>query len=268
MNTTLLGIAAVAALVATPVLAADLALKAPPPPPPPAFSWTGFYIGLDGGAGFNTQTGNNVNTNPAGVVSGTGAGFPVGNTISPQGGFIGGELGYNWQNGVFVYGIESDIQWSHIQQANTVNAPGCEPTVTSAVGTDQWSANANLDWFGTTRARLGILASPRLLLYATGGAIYGGATLTGNWFVPSAPGFGYPSSASGTRGGGVVGAGFEYAFTGKLSVKAEALYYDMGTLTSSFTCPATATTCSAGYTAQGAFRIEGVLARFGLNFHL
>jgi outer membrane immunogenic protein len=110
MNTTLLGIAAVAALVATPVLAADLALKAPPPPPPPAFSWTGFYIGLDGGAGFNTQTGNNVNTNPAGVVSGTGAGFPIGNTISPEGGFIGGEVGYNWQNGVFVYGIESDIQ--------------------------------------------------------------------------------------------------------------------------------------------------------------
>ena len=108
------------------------------------------------------------------VVSGTGAGFPIGNTTSPQGGFIGGEAGYNWQNGVFVYGIESDIQWSHIQQANTVNAPCCEPTVTSAVGTDQWSANANLDWFGTTRARLGILASPRLLFYATGGAIYGG----------------------------------------------------------------------------------------------
>ena len=75
---------------------------------------------------------------------------------------------------VFVYGIESDIQWSHIQQASTVNAPCCEPTVTSAVGTDQWSANANLDWFGTTRARFGILASPRLLFYATGGAIYGG----------------------------------------------------------------------------------------------
>ena len=55
-----------------------------------------------------------------------------------------------------------------------------------------------------------------------------GATLTGNWFVPSVPGFGYPSSASATRGGGVVGAGFEYAFTGKLSLKAEALYYDLG----------------------------------------
>ena len=62
--------------------------------------------GDPGGAGFNTQTGNNININPAGVVSGTGAGFPTGNTISPQGGFIGGEAGYNWQNGAFVYGIE------------------------------------------------------------------------------------------------------------------------------------------------------------------
>ena len=101
--------------------------------------------GDPGGAGFNTQTGNNININPAGVVSGTGAGFPTGNTISPQGGFIGGEAGYNWQNGAFVYGIESDLQWSHIQQANTVNAPCCEPTVSSPVGTDMWSANANLD---------------------------------------------------------------------------------------------------------------------------
>lgn len=263
MKKILLGIAAIAALVATPALAADLALKAPPPPPPP--SWTGFYIGLDGGAGFNTQTGNNININPAGVVSGTGAGGPIADVISPLGGFFGGQAGYNWQNGVVVYGIESDLQWSHIQQANTVNAPCCEPTLTT--GADLFSANANLDWFGTTRARLGILASPRLLLYATGGGAYGGATLTGNWFAPATPGFGYPSSASATKGGGVVGAGFEYAFTGKLSLKAEALYYDMGTLTSSFTCPAAATTCSAGYTAQGAFRIEGVLARFGLNYH-
>ena len=265
MKKILLGIAAIAALVATPALAADLALKAPPPPPPP--SWTGFYIGLDGGAGFNTQTGNNININPAGVVSGTGAGGPIADVISPLGGFFGGQAGYNWQNGVVVYGIELDLQWSHIQQANTVNAPCCEPTLSNAVNTSLWSANANLDWFGTTRARLGILASPRLLLYATGGGAYGGATLTGNWFAPATPGFGYPSSASATKGGGVVGAGFEYAFTGKLSLKAEALYYDMGTLTSSFTCPAAATTCSAGYTAQGAFRIEGVLARFGLNYH-
>ncbi len=100
MKKILLGIAAIAALVATPALAADLALKAPPPPPPP--SWTGFYIGLDGGAGFNTQTGNNININPAGVVSGTGAGGPIADVISPLGGFFGGQAGYNWQNGTFV----------------------------------------------------------------------------------------------------------------------------------------------------------------------
>ncbi|MGP8267464.1 MAG: outer membrane protein [Beijerinckiaceae bacterium] len=255
MQKAALGIIAIAALIGSPALAADMALKAPPPAP--TASWTGWYVGLDGGFGLNTQTGNNVNINPAGVVSGTGAGGPTADAISPEGSFFGGEAGYNWQNGVFVYGIESDIQWSHIQQAGTVNAPCCEPTLATPAGTDLWSANANLDWYGTTRARLGILASPRLLFYATGGAIYGGATLTGNWYAPATPGFGYPSSASATRGGGVVGAGFEYAFLGNLSAKAEALFYDMGTLTSPFTCPTGATTCSVGYTAQGTFRIEG-----------
>jgi len=266
MKRILFGIAAITAIIATPALAADMPLKAPPMPPA-VWNWTGFYVGVDGGYGWNRSTGDNTDINPAGVVFGPGAGGPTGTAVSPRGGLVGGEAGYNWQHGTFLFGVETDLQWSHIQQANTVNAPCCEPALASPAGTDLWSVNANLDWFGTTRGRIGFLPDPRLLLYVTGGAIYGEAKLTGNWFASATPTFSYPSAASSTRAGGVVGAGVEYALTQNLSAKGEVLFYDMGTLTSSFTCPAGATTCSPGYTAQGAFRVEGTMARVGLNYH-
>jgi outer membrane immunogenic protein len=49
MNQLARGIVAMAALMGTPALAADMALKAPPPAPSPAYDWSGFYIGANGG---------------------------------------------------------------------------------------------------------------------------------------------------------------------------------------------------------------------------
>jgi hypothetical protein len=58
---------AVAGLIGTPVLAADLATKGapPPPPPPPVFSWAGLYIGVNAGGAF----GNKVTEEPTGLFS-------------------------------------------------------------------------------------------------------------------------------------------------------------------------------------------------------
>jgi outer membrane immunogenic protein len=58
-----LAIAAIAALLGTPALAADMDVKAPTPPPPPARSWTGFYVGLQGGAGWGTTMFNATSSN-------------------------------------------------------------------------------------------------------------------------------------------------------------------------------------------------------------
>jgi len=258
MKKAVLGIIAIAAVIGTPALAADIALKAPPPPPPAA-SWTGFYIGIDGGSGFSDFTGDRTCVNPSGVSFGPGCTQNiVGAVVSPSGGLFGGTAGYNFQSGKVVYGIETDIQWSGIKASSTVSIGVPTPT-------GSYTATDNLNWFGTTRGRIGLLASPNLLLYGTGGVIYGQDSVTALTFFPS--GNNYPAAASTTRAGGVVGAGFEYAFAGHLSVKLEGLYYDMGTLNSSFTCPVGAPLSTVVFTEGGIFKISGAIMRAGLNWH-
>ncbi len=70
----------------------------------------------------------------------------------------GGQLGYNWQSGRVVYGLEADFAVSSIEDSAT----GC-------VGTMCVHASASLDWLATVRGRIGYLIDPRILAYATAG---------------------------------------------------------------------------------------------------
>src|SRR4051812_33099455 len=104
MRKVLLSGVAVAAIFGGAAKAADLppAYKAPPPQVP-YFSWTGFYIGTHAGvATGRTQT---KNVTPYG---GFDAGVPVSYELNPAGVFGGGQIGYNWQTGMFVFGAEID----------------------------------------------------------------------------------------------------------------------------------------------------------------
>jgi outer membrane immunogenic protein len=264
MRKTTFAIAAVFALLHRPALAADMPLKAPPPPPPVA-SWTGFYVGIDGGYAWNQNTGDAVCTTPTGVVFGLGCTNPTGPVMGASGGFFGGEAGYNFQKGIIVTGIETDLQWSDVKGSGTTLLTE-QPIFVGPVAT--YTATSNLDWFGTTRARIGILPQPQLLLYVTGGAIYGyeSATATGTALPGHLPAI-FPATGATTAVGGTAGGGIEYAFNGNLSAKVEGLYYDMGTLTAAFTCPAAATTCTPGYSENGTFAMRGVILRAGLNWH-
>ena len=78
MRKTFIAFAAITALVHSPALAADMDYKAPVLPPPPVWSWTGFYIGADGGYGLNENTGGSVCINPSGAVFGTGCSCQAG----------------------------------------------------------------------------------------------------------------------------------------------------------------------------------------------
>lgn len=134
-------LAALLAGVATSALAADLpSHKAPPPPmpayAPQAFSWTGFYIGVNGGYGFGSD------------------GKDFGN---PSGGLVGVTAGYNYQIGQFVAGVESDLDWTDLTKSG-VNTGGAYST--------------RIDSLFTARARAGV-ALDRALLFVTGG--YAGA---------------------------------------------------------------------------------------------
>lgn len=198
------------ALSASAVYAADIApppvYKAPPPLPPP-YSWTGFYIGANGGFG-----GNNV------VYSATVAGFPASTSLNSSGFLGGGQAGFNWQVApLWLIGVETDFDGTDISS----NASATVPFATASAGT-------KVDWFGTVRGRAGFLVTPNALLYGTGGWAYGHTTSSAN-----ATAFGMTASVSSAnmQNGWTAGAGLEYAFNPWLSFKTEYLYVDLGSAT-------------------------------------
>jgi outer membrane immunogenic protein len=243
--------------------AADLAARPytkAQPVAPIAYSWTGFYFGINGGYGWNSTTGDQFCTTPApaSVVGGVGCSASQSGTLKPNGGIFGAEAGYNFQTGKFVWGIETDIQWSGIKaSASALPVACCIPFLAPNDGT--LAMSQNLNWFGTFRGRLGITAWDRGLLYATGGLIYGQESVSQRLTFPVAPII-YPASASSTRTGWTLGAGLEHAFTQNLSGKIEGLYYDMGSQTIAFVHPL------LRYTASATFDYRGSLVRAGLNY--
>ncbi len=281
-------ISAVSALAFTQIAsAADLPVKAPAfmPPPPPVLSWSGWYVGVN--AGYNWSTGSvDTTTTPVSTIGGLNGN--IGAAVAAQGtgsvspkddGFIGGgQIGYNWNLGGFVAGIEADIQGLSNQNTeetitNVGTVPGAATTIAS---TGTITSSKKVDWLGTLRGRVGVLASTPLLIYATGGLAYGKVSSSTNitetlGFIDTPAPFGTSGSFSDTRAGWTVGAGFEWMFAPQWSVKAEYLYYDLGTETYSLgninqfgLNGALLETVSA---SQSSVRFNGNIARAGVNFH-
>jgi len=162
----------------------------------PVFSWTGFYLGVNLGYGWGSGDGTiAVGGFGSGPVSGDGHGI-----------LGGGQIGYNWQTGPVVFGVEADFQGSGSKGTVTATAPG-------------WAmvATEKTPWFGTIRGRLGY-AFDRTMLYVTGGGLYGNAELNG---TTTASG---PFSSSTTYWTWVVGGGIEHMFLPNWSAKIEYLY--------------------------------------------
>jgi len=243
MRRTLLlaGIAMVAA--ASGARAADLPTKKGPPPAPtivaPTFSWTGFYVGVNGGyadptAGLGVTAGSGWNTpDPDWSANAKGPGVAAAGTHDiGLHGFLGGaQAGYNYQINAFVLGVEADADYTNLRGAYAT------PNYTAANGTGEYWAkgSAGLESLFTLRARAG-LAFDRLLVFATGGV-----AVTGESFSQSI-GFSNPTQiitlpttpngvngynaggASKTAVTGVIGGGLEYAFDNHWSLKGEYLY--------------------------------------------
>ena len=269
-----------AALAAAPALAADLPYRAAAPAyvaPLPVFTWTGFYVGVNGGGAFRDQRSS---VSPGGKFLTPGVppkGYPaakvgqlaIGSGSNYRGSFEGGvQAGYNIQYGSLVYGIEADIDYisrgsrRSNSQAIAAKFPGKPfPTASSLTSTEGRSGN----YLGTVRGRLGF-AFDRFLPYITGGLAYGDS---GNSRSVSFGGAGVPAnsftSGSGnrTRVGYALGAGVEYAFTNNITAKAEYLFSDLGrngsrTLTSA---------AAPGYTFISNNRNDRIhQVRVGLNY--
>ncbi|HXY89608.1 MAG TPA: outer membrane protein [Xanthobacteraceae bacterium] len=154
----------------------------------PVFDWTGFYAGINAGYGWGRSRYD--------------FGLPGANALDVNGGLVGGTVGYNYQIGQTVLGIEGDVDWQNVKGSTACVAGVCQ---------------TKSDWLSTVRGRLGY-AVDRFMPYVTGGAAFGDVKAT-------TPGLG---SQSDTRTGWTVGGGTEYAFAPNWTVKAEYLYVDLG----------------------------------------
>jgi outer membrane immunogenic protein len=245
--------------------AADMAVKAPyykAPPPPAVYSWTGWYVGVNGGYAWDNSTGNlnAFSTTPA--VNNFGPAVAAGGTPSflgakHEGGFGGAQVGYNWLMSNWLLGAEADIQGGSIGQTSTIVFPGGGGILPSvSTGRD------HLDWFGTVRGRLGVVANS-VLFYGTGGFAYGGVrTSVTNVFTPGTSGT-FAGNSSDTRVGWVAGAGVEWGFAPNWSVKGEYLHVDLGSSNTTMFDPVNFPGAFATYR----FHHELDTARIGVNYH-
>ena len=115
MNKIILTIATAITLAAANADAADLRMpvKAPPPVAAAGWSWTGFYIGVNGGYSWGRSRSDAAFTTATGVVIVPPAGSVLGNGFDLTGGLVGGQIGYNWQMSNWLIGLE-EIGRAHV----------------------------------------------------------------------------------------------------------------------------------------------------------
>jgi outer membrane immunogenic protein len=220
MKRVFIALVGLAALTGT-AAAADLPPRTAPAPyykapvAVPVYNWTGFYIGINGGGGFGHSQWDSTGS------------------FNTSGGLVGGTVGYNYQFGQGVVGLEGDIDWADINGTTNAACPlGCKTSD---------------HWLSTVRGRLGY-AADRFMPFVTGGAAFGDIRA-------STPGF---AGASTTNAGWTVGAGLEFAIAGNWTAKAEYLYVDLGKFNCGISCGALATD-NVSFTTN--------IVRAGVNYH-
>jgi outer membrane immunogenic protein len=207
-------------------------------------SWTGLYAGLNGGYGWANSGATALPGDPLtqSLSFGQPVVPPMSTSLDASGGLGGAQIGYNWQvAGRSVVGVEADIAAADLKSGAAVPSTlfGTQPAT--------FDVSRSIDWFGTVRGRIGFLAAPDLLLYATGGFAYGRVGESASVSLPpgvsnSIGNFGYAfacgpfyglgacfaGSSSRLATGWTVGIGAEKRFTRNLSLKLEYLHVDLG----------------------------------------
>jgi outer membrane immunogenic protein len=181
---------------------------------PSPFTWAGFYVGANVGYGWSSIDWQE------GMFAGSQDG---------EGLLAGGQIGFNLQSGLVVYGVEADATATWIEGGNA-------------------ASGHSVDWLYSVRARLGLSTSDnRWLFYVTGGAAWADVNYT------NAAGSGF----SDTHFGWVAGAGIERALAPNLTARLEYLYYDFDKLSS-----------APGSLGAGSSELDPNMqtVRFGVNY--
>jgi outer membrane immunogenic protein len=218
MKKILLVTASLIAISATaPALAADLAARPYTKAPPMVaaiYDWSGFYVGANGGWGSSRNSWDSVLP------------FLVGpeGSHDATGGVAGGQIGYRWQSGTWVFGLEGQGNWADLSgnSPSTLFGPG-------------FRNESKIDAFGLITGQIGWAAN-NALFYVKGGAA---VTDNRNRIRSTATNTVFGTTDDDTRWGGTVGVGLEYAFAPNWSAGIEYDHLFMQDRTINFTSPAT-----------------------------
>ena len=289
-----------AALLACAAVDCASAADLPPAPPPakapvlapvPLWSWSGCYIGVNGGG---TRAQNRADLAPAGLYLSAPGGAPPPNAagtgdfaadiaalshsydMASNGWEAGGQVGCNAQWGMAVLGIEGDWQWSNTTtsaDAGFAAFPNLgNPAFINAAHTEH--VDVSQRWFATARVRAGFTPWERVLIYGTAGVAW--ANFTSNTAVVFAAGANpfntvfsgatHVGSVSTNQLGWVAGGGVEWALTNNWSVKAEYLYLRFDGF--SYNSPLVAATFpfAPGYAWNTSITPREHVARVGVNY--
>jgi outer membrane immunogenic protein len=201
----------------------------------PAYDWSGFYVGVNGGYATSDKCWYSIN-----AAANEGC-------HSPDGGLVGGQIGYNWQFGGFVVGVEGTGDWANLKAGRpSLLAPGV-------------ALNSNITGLYTATARVGG-AWNNLLFYVKGGAAWASDKYNETIIATNT----LATVASETRSGYIVGVGGEYGITPNLSAALEYDYAGMGTKTLAFV--AAPGTAFGGFNENIGQNIQMVTARLNYRF--
>jgi outer membrane immunogenic protein len=276
------------------------------------FDWTGFYVGINAGVVHGAGPELTYPETPGGVgtvfedntprARGTPLEAPSNLLETQVGGFnpwptrfegggglaFGAHTGYNWQVGSVVFGLEGDASLLGARQNHDFNTSESFSSIPlfGYSRDSELNVQGGLETLFTLRPRVGVTTG-RALFYGTGGAAFGraslstSASLTESYFDVGKAGppvnatgqSNWEGSVSDWRLGWTLGGGAEYAASDRLTLRAEALYYNLGTLgvtatgTGSYDTGGGSTPMSvAPYNVE--MDLSGVIARIGFSYRL
>jgi outer membrane immunogenic protein len=175
----------------------------------PVFNWTGLYLGVHAGYAWAQDSDDETisNTHDA-------SDFTPDGDAYPEGALIGGYVGYNWQMGRLVFGVEGNGEYIHAKDSTPFSNTGSPPDFYETTIQSQ----------GAVRGRIGY-AVDRMLLYVAGGTAFAHVK---ERYVDG--GTGDSSHDSKTQAGWTIGTGMDFALTDFLIGRFEYRYADFGTI--------------------------------------
>jgi outer membrane immunogenic protein len=266
--------AATLVLASAPLVLGPLTAAHADPAPGSDVNWTGPYVGLTlgyGGAGGKHKIDTNDPNGSLVDPSGESQSVLYPNQLPGRRKGIegGGEIGFNVQHGPFVMGAEADF--SGLDSRGGGASYGAFSDASKAPYPDYTSynrASTSVDWLSTGRGRLGY-AVGRNLIYVDGGVAFGQVDSNASFAINNT-GNPPPDYLSGYRNvvkaGYTVGGGLEHAVTPHISVKAEYLYYDLGSVNYQTHPDAFTANDIPGVSQTVHYGLQGNIARVGMDY--